>query len=164
MSNTTVVLVDVSESMNRPATGEQRRIDVLSTILKHVLLPAMPLIAFNGQVHPLEHGQRLPEPSGGTLMGLALDHAGRLSPRRVIIISDGQPADDKATLAAARALQCAISTFYCGEETDRAAVSFMKRLALCSKGGVGRPLIADLRKPEQITSELRLLLTGPAAP
>ena len=150
--------------MNRPALGEQRRIDVLSTILKHVLLPGMQLIAFNGQVHALDHGQRMPEPSGGTLMHLALEHAGRLSPRRIIIISAGEPADDQATLAAARALQCIVSTFYCGEEDDRAAVSFMKRLALCSKGGVGRPLIADLRKPEQLASELRLLLTGPAAP
>jgi hypothetical protein len=94
---------------------------------------------------------------------LALDYVLRLSPRRVIVISDGEPADAHATLASARALNCIISTFYCGDEDNRRAIAFLKQLALCSRGGVGRPVIADLRKPEKLIGELRLLLSGPAA-
>lgn len=105
----------------------------------------------------------LPEPSGGTDMSLALDYVARLAPRHAIVISDGGPSDPKATLASARALNCVISTFYCGEETNRSAIAFLKQLALCSRGGVGRPMIADLCKPEKLTAELRLLPTGPAA-
>jgi hypothetical protein len=65
--NETIVLVDISSSMDTPVSGDQRRIDVLSTILKNLLLPGMHLIAFNDRVTALEPGQRLPEPSGGTL-------------------------------------------------------------------------------------------------
>jgi hypothetical protein len=75
----------------------------------------MRLIGFNDRITMLEPGQRLPEPAGGTLMNLAFDHIRQMSPRRVIVISDGEPADANATLASARALNCVISTFYCGE-------------------------------------------------
>ena len=159
---TTVILLDTSSSMAMPVMGGQRRIDLLDNILKNVVTPSVHLLAFSNYVTALEPGQQLPEPSGGTDMHLALDYAARLSPRRVIVISDGEPADAKATIASARALNCIISTFHCGDETNRSAIAFLKQLALCSRGGVGRPLLADLRKPEKLTSELRLLLTGPA--
>jgi hypothetical protein len=79
----------------------------------------------------------------------------------VIVISDRQPDNPGSALASARALGCVISTFYCGEESGRAAIAFMKQLALCSRGGVGRPQIADLRKPEKLAGQLQLLLSGP---
>jgi hypothetical protein len=156
------ILLDVSESMNTPVMGGQRRVDLLSTILKNVMMPGVRLVAFNDSVIALEPGQQLPEPGGSTALHLALDHVSRMSPRHVIIISDGQPDDERAAIAAARALSCVISTFYCDDETNRAAIAFLKQLALCSRGGVGRPQIADLHRPEKLTGELRLLLTGPA--
>lgn len=158
----TVILIDASSSMDTPVMGGKRRIDLLSAILENVLTPGMHLVAFSDTLVPLEPGQRLPEPGGSTAMHLALEHAATLSPKSVIVISDGQPDDDKAALAAARALKCIISTFYCGDESDRRAISFLRSLALCSRGGVGRPQIADLRKPEKLTGELRLLLAAPS--
>ena len=162
MTTTSVILLDVSSSMSRPVAGGQRRIDVLAAILKNVVTPDVRLIAFNDSVFALEHGQPLPEPDGSTALHLALDHASRLSPRRVIVISDGQPDDGEMAIAAARSLCCVINTFHCGDETDRGAVAFMKRLSLLSRGGVGRPQIANLHKPEKLAGELRLLLAAPA--
>ncbi len=161
MSN--VVLVDTSSSMAIPVLGGQRRIDVLSAILTNISpsTPDMRLFAFHDYLTNLEPGQKLPEPSGGTDLQMALDFVRTLSPHAVIVISDGEPADTKASLASARALNCVISTFYCGDESNRAAIAFLKQLTLCSRGGVGRPMIADLRQPEKLTTELRLLLAPP---
>lgn len=161
----TIVLVDTSSSMAIPILGGQRRIDVLSAILTNISssLPDMRLFAFNDYLTGLEPGQKLPEPNGGTDLQMALDFVLQLSPRGVIVISDGEPADAKAALTSARTLNCVISTFYCGDESNRAAVAFLKQLALCSRGGIGRPMIADLRQPEKLTSELRLLLAAPTA-
>jgi hypothetical protein len=163
MTGATVLLADNSSSMVTPTSGGQRRIDRLSAILRDVTptFPDARLYGFSDYVTSLEPGQTLPEPSGGTDMRMALDFAGTLSPRHVIVISDGEPADAKAALASARALNCIVSTFYCGDESNRAAIAFLKQLALCSRGGVGRPMIADLQKPEKLTADLRLLLSGP---
>jgi hypothetical protein len=155
------ILLDVSESMNTPVAGGQRRIDQLAAILKNVVTSGVRLVAFNDSITALEPGQQLPEPSGSTALHLAFDHALQMSPRHVILISDGQPDAPKAAIASAGTLGCVISTFYCGEETNREAIAFLKQLALCSRGGVGRPQIADLHKPEKLTGELRLLLAGP---
>lgn len=146
-----------------PSAGGRRRIDILSDILKNVLLPGMRPFAFSDSVTTLEPGQKLPEPCGGTDLQMALDFVRTLSPHHVIVISDGEPNDKPAALTSARTLNCVISTFYCGDESNRAAIAFLKQLALCSRGGVGRPVIADLRKPEKLTADLRLLLAGPSA-
>jgi hypothetical protein len=158
----TTIILDTSASMATAVTNGQRRIDMLAAVLSAVMTPNARLIAFNDAVVVLEPGQELPEPSGSTALHLALEYVGLKPPQQAIIISDGQPDDAKAALAAARALGCVISTFYCGEETNRAAIAFMKQLALCSRGGVGRPQVADLRKLEKLIGELRLLLAGPA--
>jgi|SRR4051812_28804569 len=159
-----IILADTSGSMAFPVTADKRRIDVLRTILA-TILPAAPgtaLAAFSDAVVPLEPGQILPEPSGSTALHLALEHVRAMQPEHVIVVSDGEPNDKTAAIAAARALGCRISTYYCGEESNRAATSFLRTLALCSRHGVGRALLGDLRKPEKLAGELRLLLAGPS--
>jgi hypothetical protein len=159
----THILADTSGSMAFPVTGDKRRIDVLRTILATILpsLPGTSVAGFNDTVFPLELGQALPEPSGGTALHLALQHVLPMHPEHVVVVSDGEPNDPAAAITAARALQCRISTYYCGEEGNRAATSFLRTLALCSRHGVGRAMLGDLRKPEQLAGELRLLLAGP---
>jgi uncharacterized protein (DUF58 family) len=158
----TVILVDTSWSMTQPVMGGQRR-DVLSTILKNIVgADGHRIFAFSDEVVPLEPGQPLPQPDGGTNLALALTHVATLSPKRVVVISDGMPNDPVTALAAARALKCVITTYHCGDEFDKPAISFLRSLALCSRGGVGRPLLADLRKPEKLAGELRLLLAAPS--
>jgi hypothetical protein len=150
--------------------GARRRIDVLGDILAAVLpnTPGTRLFSFNSVCTELPeaitvHGVHLPEPGGSTALHAALETIAPLHPNPLLIISDGEPDDGKAALAAASNLHCVIQTFYCGDESNRAAVSFLRDLALCSKGGVGRLRISNLTKPEQLADDIRLLLRGPAA-
>jgi hypothetical protein len=156
--------IDVSGSMDTPVNGRQRRRDVCDTTLARIVpdLPNVRLVAFNDTITVLEPGQPIPEPSGGTNLALALERIAAFRPSRVVIVSDGEPQDKAAALAAAQALRCVISTYFCGSEDDRAGAAFMKQLALCSRGGVGRALKSNLREPEKLAGELRLLLGGPS--
>jgi hypothetical protein len=103
----------------------------------------------------------LPEPEGGTNLAGALIHIRPLRPRRVIVISDGEPNDPEAALAAARALATHVASYFCGDENNFAAIAFLRALSWCSADGVGQARVADLRHPERLAAELRLLLTGP---
>jgi Mg-chelatase subunit ChlD len=163
VAGSTVIIVDVSGSMDRPVTPDKRRIDVLRDVLARVLPAASGtrIIAFSAGVLPLEPGEPIPEPAGSTALHLALEHARRARPQHVIVISDGAPDDKQAAINAARALQCRIDAYFCGGEDDRAGLAFMRVLALCSRGGVGRAALADLRRPGTLASGLRLLLAGP---
>ncbi len=155
-----VILIDVSGSMSFPVTPNSRRIDVLQAILNTIRPEAKDtsVIAFNHTAFPLESWERLPEPDGGTALHLALERAHLLHPEHVIVVSDGEPEDKRAAIAAAHALACRISTYYAGEEGNRAATAFLKTLALCSRGGVGRAMLGDLRNPEKLANEMKLLL------
>jgi hypothetical protein len=163
-----LILLDTSSSMALPV-GSRRRIDVLAEILASVLpaTPAVRLFSFNSAVTELdnavsEHGIHLPEPDGSTGLDHAIEHIASLHPNPLIVISDGEPDDARAALDAAGGLNCVIQTFYCGDESNRAAIAFLRDLALCSRGGVGRLRIGNLAKPEQVATDLRPLLAGPA--
>jgi hypothetical protein len=54
------ILLDVSESMNTPVMGGQRRVDLLSTILKNVMMPGVRLVAFSDSVIALEPDNSYP--------------------------------------------------------------------------------------------------------
>jgi hypothetical protein len=155
------VLVDVSGSMSEPV-GRQRRIDVLADILRDVFAAGARLFAFAGTVHEIEPSGTLPEPGGGTALDQALDHVALLAPKRVIVISDGEPDDRGAALVAARRLHCEIVTYYAGDERDHAAIAFLRALAWCSADGLGHAVVSDLRDPPKLVAELKLRLTGPA--
>jgi Mg-chelatase subunit ChlD len=162
-----VVLVDISGSMDTPVSADQRRIDALRTILGTVLpsLPDARVVAFSDTVAVLEPGKPVPEPGGGTALHLALERVQSMNPDHLVVISDGEPADKQAAVTAARALDgCTINAYPCGSEDDRAGAAFLKTLCLCSRRGIGRAMLGDLRKksPEQVAGELRLLLAGPA--
>jgi hypothetical protein len=149
--------------------GARRRIDVLAEILTTVMptVSTVRIFAFSSTVIELENvvgeqGVHLPDPDGSTALHRAIEHVAPLHPSPLIVISDGEPDDARAALDAACGLRCVIQTFYCGDETNRAAIAFLRDLALCSRGGVGRMRIGNLAKPEQLVADLRPLLTGPA--
>jgi hypothetical protein len=160
---TAILLLDTSSSMTT-AIGSRRRIDVLADVLSSVLStnPSVRLFSFNSTITELiEPATNLPEPGGSTALHRAIDYVASLQPALLIVISDGEPDDARAALAAAGNLNCVIETFYCGDETNRAAIGFLRDLALCSRGGVGRLKIADLTKPKLLADDIRLLLAGP---
>jgi hypothetical protein len=159
----TIVLLDTSGSMVE-LSGVQRRIDALRAILCTVLpdVPGSRLFAFDSVVRELDGPDAIPEPGGGTMLAEALEHIAPLHPARVIIVSDGEPHSAAAALNDARALNCFIATYYCGDEDNHAAVAFLRALSWCSTDGLGHAAVSDLRKPERLEAELRLALTGPA--
>lgn len=160
-----VILVDTSGSMNERATAEQRRIDVAQSGLNNALRdnPDARVIAFSSHATVLDRGMPLPTAGGGTALAAALEAAAAFSPTLVVVLSDGLPDNADAASAAARALNCRIAVVYCGDPADHNAALFMQQLAWCSSDGLGETLLADLRQPQRLESDLRRLLSGPAS-
>jgi hypothetical protein len=159
-----VILLDVSSSMAE-LIGSRRRIDVLGDILKQVLPAAAGarLVAFNSTVFEVQSDAPLPQPAGSTELHSALQHVAPWKPCRVVVISDGEPSQPEAALAAARALGCEIVTYFAGDESNHAATAFLRALSWCSADGIGHTGVVDLRKPERLTAELKLQLVAPAS-
>jgi hypothetical protein len=138
--STQVVLADVSSSMDESA-GVRRKIDVLRDALDASLGSAT-LIAFASLPTVITSPQDLPLPEGGTALHLALDAAAAYRPARTLVISDGVPEDERAALAAADRLTGAIDVIYCGPDSARDAIAFLRQLA---RVGCGRYAATSLK-------------------
>jgi hypothetical protein len=60
-------------------------------------------------------------------------------------------------------VDCTIVTYFAGNDDNHAAVAFLRALAWCSADGLGHAAVTDLRAPDRLAGELRLLLTGPVS-
>jgi Mg-chelatase subunit ChlD len=129
-----VVVADVSSSMAEPA-GDRRKIDVLRDALATVPQDCR-MVAFSSVAQDIRDAAGLPAPAGGTALDRALDHAGKYRPRRTIVISDGEPDNEAAALAAAGRLSGVIDVIYCGRDGNARALDFMRRLARAGGGAV----------------------------
>ncbi len=154
----TVILADVSSSMADMA-GARRKIDILREALDNVRpsIPTARVLAFGSTV--TDAPASIPDPSGGTALHLALDHAASYRPRRTIVISDGEPDNEQQALDAAERLSGTIDIIYCGLDGNRRAIDFMHRLA---RLGGGRVVIHDLKRVHDtgataIAASVRLL-------
>jgi Mg-chelatase subunit ChlD len=72
---------------------------------------------------------------------------------RFVVISDGQPDDEKAALAEAAQYKAPISTVYVGPEGERSGREFLERLA-SSRGG--RSLHAD--RAQELAAAVQTLM------
>lgn len=155
-----VILADVSGSMSDRAqegTKIERLREALGSIWAET--PGASLIAFNGNVMPLEGPDDLPSPTGGTALHLALRAAAAMRAASVVVISDGRPDDEEAALDVAREIPGAIDALYVGPEDDAQAIAFMKKLG---RIGGGTVVVKDLLKCRSIVAPLRSLLGLPA--
>lgn len=149
-----VVLADVSASMAGPATGEDRRIEVLRRALSGVAVAR--IVAFSDAPREVYEAASLPAPGGGTALHLALDFAARLSPGRTLVVSDGEPDSEEEALAAVDRVPGVIDVVYCGPAGNFRAQAFLARLA---RAGGGRYAAHDItRAPEQLGPAVRGLL------
>lgn len=155
-----VILLDVSDSMAERA-GARRRIDHLREALAQVAAPEHILIAFSSAAARIATPADLPAPSGGTALELAISEASRHNPRASLVISDGEPTNPDAALAAAELLPGTIDVIYCGDESNREAVDFMRRLARLGCGQYAGHSWAHHGAPQLAATMRRLLLTGP---
>lgn len=153
-----IALCDVSASMTeRDAPGGQRRIDALNEILRLLQAenPTLRLIAFSDAARYA--ALPLPHPGGSTALHDALDFAAPIaSGAAVALISDGEPDDEAAALAAARRFPAAVNVFYCGPEGGPGQ-DFLRRLAQAT-GGQYQPVSLA---PAQALPALRRVLSLP---
>lgn len=166
MNDTTVLLLDLSGSMEHlVGTSGQTRRDMLAQAVANVVPrhPGIQVYAFNYTVERIyEPLNGLPPAIGGTDLTAALQHIRTVQPDTLILVSDGEPDDAKSALTAAVMLNARISAIYCGDESNRRAMSFLRDLALCSsKGTIGRAKVASLAKPEDVAQEI-LMLSAPS--
>jgi hypothetical protein len=78
---------------------------------------------------------------GSTNLALGLKDITKLNPSQTIVISDGEPNDETAAIAAATELTGTISTVFIGDDDDKTAIAFMKKLATL---GCGRTYVQNL--------------------
>lgn len=137
-----VILADVSSSMQERA-GARRKIDLLREALDSVwaAIPDGRLIAFASIPTEVQRPSDLPAPAGSTALDRAIEAAQLLRPRKTIVISDGQPDSEEDSLAAAGKLTGLIEAIYCGPDSDRGAIDFLRRLAAIGGGNV---VVCDL--------------------
>ena len=156
-----VILCDVSSSMaDRVAGGTKHRL--LCQALDQVYRPEHVLIGFNSAVRRAAGPAELPAPSGGTALELGLAAAAQCNPAATLVISDGEPNNPNAALAMAEHLPGTIDVIYCGDESNRSAVDFMRRLA---RLGCGRYAAHSWAAPQagqpSLVRRVQLMLAGP---
>lgn len=151
-----VILADVSASMDVPTATGARKIDVLREAVAAArrITPSR-LFAFSGGVREVE---AIPEPEHNTNLAGALHAVRQLDPGVTLVISDGQPDDDKEALIEAAQFRGAIDVLYIGSETDYAAIAFMRRLAAAAGGELRTHDVGRLGNARQLLGHIAGLL------
>jgi len=133
-----VVIVDTSGSMSEDSRSGKCRYDVACEELAYLQAShpgKIAVLAFSHEVQFCPSG--VPNYlGGGTDMAQALQFAkvADVPGMQFILISDGQPDDEAATLAIATTYQNKISTIYVGPEEHPAGRDFLQRLAAATGG------------------------------
>jgi Mg-chelatase subunit ChlD len=158
-----ILIVDVSGSMTaRDAPDGQSRHEAAESELRR-LQETMPgklaVVCFSDSAEFCPAGIPRRMDSGTNLAGaLRFVQAADDTGMRFVVISDGQPDDENATLDVARQFTSRIDTVYIGPEggTGRA---FLQRLALVSET---RGQYAESKAPGMLAEQVTLLLKATA--
>ena len=154
-----VIVCDVSSSMMGVPFARLQQ--ALTSIWDD--LQSASILAFSSFVYPIEHPSQLPTPNGGTALHWALAAAAVQKPSKVIVISDGEPDDQQAAFEAAEEIPGVIDAIFVGDESDKIAIEFMKKL---SRMGGGTVILRNLRDAKQLLApaiKSLLQLEGPIA-
>lgn len=159
-----VILADVSASMEMPAWGGRRKIDVLREAVAATRdgIPAR-LIAFSDESREVDS---IPEPDANTNLTAGLKAALAHDPGVTLVISDGQPDRPQEALKLARQFRGVIDALYIGPETDTAAIQFMRDLTAAGGGNCTKNDITTVTGAKSLTRKIVLMLTqlpGPSA-
>lgn len=134
-----IVIVDTSGSMStEDSRGGKSRYEVACEELAYLQAShpgKIAVLAFSDEVQFCPSGVPI-YLGGGTDMAQALRFAkiADVPGMQFILISDGQPDDEAATLAIAKTYQNKISTIYVGPEEYPAGRDFLQRLAKATDG------------------------------
>ena len=135
------LLLDTSGSMSMECKGKDRRIDVLRKAVEALEWQSYRLFTFDSFCVEIPNPSALWATGGGTALDLGLREIAKLNPSQTVIISDGEPNDEQDALIAAESLTGTISTIHIGDDRDKAAITFMRKLANL---GCGNTYIQDL--------------------
>jgi hypothetical protein len=155
------LLLDTSASMSVECKGKQSRLDVLRKAVEGIDWQNYRLFTFDSVVAEIRNPQQLWNSGGSTALHLALERIIPLQPSRTVVISDGEPSDEQGALAAAKRLTGTISTIHIGDDKDKAAIAFMRKLANL---GCGSTYIQDLgRGHVELGAAINRLMLPPSA-
>jgi hypothetical protein len=153
-----VILADISASMGGPASGGQRKIDVLrQAVVGAIQQVQARLFVFSKGAREVR-ANAIPEPEDNTNLAAGLDAVRQLDPGVTLVISDGQPDNAGAALESARQFRGAIDVLYVGPESDTAAIQFMRQLARIGGGDVRVHDVAKLGNAQQLLGHIAGLL------
>jgi len=157
-----LLLVDVSGSMDNWTKAGERKIDALRKVVDKLRSThPVPMAAFG-----LEGGQRhnrqsvalietIPEPSGMTPLAEAIDFGRMQEANHLIVVTDGYPDSAERAFEAADRFANPIDVFFIGDEGDSGA-KFCAELAKRAKGQCG---VTDLTgEPKQLAGKIIALL------
>lgn len=156
-SRRSVLLLDVSDSMNQRIKIGKRRIDALRKVVKELReTHPVPMVVFGYMQAPDQIAvvDNIPEPSGSTPMGAAIGFCGREGANHIVMVTDGEPDRESDALAAAVAFGGVIDTFFVGDPDGRGA-AFAKELAEATGGTCN---VSDLGKPKELGTKIKGLL------
>jgi Mg-chelatase subunit ChlD len=153
----TLLLIDVSGSMDQRLRTGDRRIDALRKVVTDLRdTHRVPLAAFGLRGgNPVDVVEFVPDPQGSTPLAEAIDFGKLQQATHLVVVTDGEPNCERSAFAAARAFGGAIDVFFVGDSGTRGE-EFARELAAMTGGTSGT---ADLGKPKQLASSIRLLLT-----
>ncbi|OBY87037.1 vWA domain-containing protein [Delftia sp. JD2] len=155
-SGQTVVLADVSGSMDSLAWGGRSKHSLLGEAIA-ATAAGHEVLAFAEDVTPVPNASSLPPASGSTALHLALNAARERNPGRILVISDGEPDDEVAALAAAKAFPGVIDVLYIGPDSNAAAMRFLRSLAQAGHGRYEGSDIARAGQPALAHTVQRLI-------
>jgi hypothetical protein len=135
------LLLDTSGSMSMECKGKDRRIDVLRKAIEALDWQSYRLFTFDSFCVEISNPSGLWATGGGTALDLGLKEIAKLNPSQAVVISDGEPNNEQDALTAAGLLSGTISTVYIGDDTDKSAIAFMRKLATL---GCGNTYVRDL--------------------
>ena len=155
------LLLDTSGSMSSECNGKETRIDVLRKAVKSLDWQYYQMFTFDNLCRRIVSPDALWDCCGGsTNLALGLQEIAKLDPSKTIVISDGKPNDEDDALAAARKLTGTISTVFIGNDRDRDAIAFMRKLAT---QGCGNTFVRDLGKGHlELSETIQQLMLPPA--
>jgi hypothetical protein len=139
--NSKVILIDTSGSMSQTCRGGETKMEILKKAIANIDWQNYQLICFNSAVEQISHVDRIPYPSGGTALHIAIKYIQKLYPSQTLIICDGEPDDENQAIEEAKQLSGIISTLYIGDDGNKGEIEFMKKMATM---GCGKIYVKDL--------------------
>ena len=145
------LVLDISGSMAATLGPNVRAIDELRKVADQ--FRDVRRFEFHSSTREIQANEKIGDPRGGTNLALALMTVKAKGIKHAVVITDGQPDDEDAALAAAKGMK--IDVFYIGPDP---APEFCRDLARETGGEYGK---ASLHAPKALGQAVRALLPAP---